>query len=322
MKKVNKISIAKALISLAFIIIVFYKIEIDNFSNLFYEINIFFLVLFFLLMPVMIFVSTLKWKILLRALNVNIPMKRLIILYQFGILFNNVLPSSVGGDVIVTYELSSVSKKVPESIVSVFMNRFTGLLVLLPASFFSLIYMHSLNYIIFKLALILLLIASIIVFILMYDNRSLLILERYITFSFVQTGVRKFHKIQNALTLYRHKKMDIVLSLILSVIFFFLMIINIYLGCLSFNFTPHILGILVILPFIQIISMLPISFGGIGLQEWTYIVTFPLIGLNVSLGVAVSLLLRLKSIISGIIGGLLYIFVLKAGSKKIVKYNV
>jgi uncharacterized membrane protein YbhN (UPF0104 family) len=75
-------------------------------------------------------VSTLRWRILARALGFERPMRQLTGMYFIGMYFNLLLPTSVGGDVVRAWYLDGGSKRRLAAFVSVFLDRVSGLMVL------------------------------------------------------------------------------------------------------------------------------------------------------------------------------------------------
>jgi len=71
-----------------------------------------------------------RWLALLRALDIGVPLGRLVKLYFVGTFFNIFLLSGFGGDAIRMMELARHSKKTPEAIGTVLVDRATGLWVL------------------------------------------------------------------------------------------------------------------------------------------------------------------------------------------------
>jgi uncharacterized membrane protein YbhN (UPF0104 family) len=71
-----------------------------------------------------------RWLALLRALDIDVPLQRLIRLYYVGTFFNIFMPSGFGGDAIRIVELARYSEKTPEAIGTVLVDRATGLWVL------------------------------------------------------------------------------------------------------------------------------------------------------------------------------------------------
>lgn len=60
----------------------------------------------------------------------------------------------------------------------------------------------------------------------------------------------------------------------------------------------------VFVPLITVFTMLPISLGGIGVQEGAFAYFFSLVGMSLAGALALSLLLRVLSIVASLPGGL------------------
>jgi uncharacterized membrane protein YbhN (UPF0104 family) len=71
-----------------------------------------------------------RWSALLRALDIRVPLERLVRLYFVGTFFNIFLLSGIGGDAIRAIELARYTQKTPEAIGTVLVDRATGLWVL------------------------------------------------------------------------------------------------------------------------------------------------------------------------------------------------
>jgi len=72
-----------------------------------------------------------RWMVLLRAHQIDVPLGRLVRLYYVGTFFNIFLLSGFGGDAIRVLELSRHTERIPEAIGTVLVDRATGLWVLL-----------------------------------------------------------------------------------------------------------------------------------------------------------------------------------------------
>ncbi len=76
-------------------------------------------------------VSALRWRLLARPLGFDRPLSQLVGYYFIGMYFNLLLPTSVGGDVVRAWYLIDGPGKRLRAFLSVFIDRFSGLLVLL-----------------------------------------------------------------------------------------------------------------------------------------------------------------------------------------------
>ena len=89
---------------------------------------------------VSIVLSAVRWEQVLHALDLRVPLKRLTSHYFAGQFVSNVLPTTIGGDVL---RIARVSRDLgghrPESVASVVIERLTGWLVLPLISFIGLV---------------------------------------------------------------------------------------------------------------------------------------------------------------------------------------
>jgi uncharacterized membrane protein YbhN (UPF0104 family) len=76
-------------------------------------------------------VSSIRWHMLARPLGFHRPLAHLVSFYFIGMFFNLVLPTSVGGDVVRAWYLDARSGRRLAAFLSVFVDRLSGLLVLL-----------------------------------------------------------------------------------------------------------------------------------------------------------------------------------------------
>jgi uncharacterized membrane protein YbhN (UPF0104 family) len=76
-------------------------------------------------------VSSLRWQLLARPLGFTHSLARCTAFYFIGMYFNLFLPTSVGGDVVRAVYLNGGSGRRLNAFLSVFLDRFTGLLILL-----------------------------------------------------------------------------------------------------------------------------------------------------------------------------------------------
>ena len=65
------------------------------------------------------FLGFLRWRMLLNATNIYIPLKKLISSFSGGVFFNVFLPSTIGGDIVRSADLAEHTKKTKEVIATV-----------------------------------------------------------------------------------------------------------------------------------------------------------------------------------------------------------
>jgi glycosyltransferase 2 family protein len=86
-----------------------------------------------------IVLSALRWHQVLRALGLRTRLRRLVPLYFAGQFVSNVLPTTIGGDVLRVSRLSKENGDPPDTFASVVLERLTGWLVLPLITFFGLL---------------------------------------------------------------------------------------------------------------------------------------------------------------------------------------
>jgi glycosyltransferase 2 family protein len=85
-----------------------------------------------------IVLSALRWHQVLHALGLSARLRRLVPLYFAGQFVSNVLPTTIGGDVLRVARLSKENGDTPDTFASVVLERLTGWLVLPLITFFGL----------------------------------------------------------------------------------------------------------------------------------------------------------------------------------------
>jgi uncharacterized protein (TIRG00374 family) len=318
MKRPKPGVLLRAIVSGALLAYVLMRVQWAEARDLVGQTDWFFLVVSVAVGIAMIFVSAWKWYLLLRARGKHLSLIRLFQLYLVGYFFNNVLPTNVGGDVIRGYEAGRELDDKATAMASVFVERFTGLtaLVLLAViSFVSNLKLFGDTRFAFALAAAALIYTS--VFIIVVDPRPLALLSRLVRNTPLKKLMPKLQKLQEAISSYRNHRGSLYVAMVLSFVFYLLAVLNGFVSTLAFGEFVPLTNFLVIVPVIMVISMIPISLGGIGLQEWGFLFTYTAIGAGGSLGLVVAILIRLKAVFYGIIGGTLHL--LKGGGRVTMK---
>ena len=126
-------------ISIILFVILFHSKEIDLHSLLDYirSANKPFLLLAFFLSLLNYILCFFRWNILLKAANIHLPVKRVVISFCGGVFFSLFLPSSIGGDFARSIDLAKHTQKTKEVIATVFMDRLIGYVGLASVTLFS-----------------------------------------------------------------------------------------------------------------------------------------------------------------------------------------
>lgn len=272
--------ILKLIISSVLLYLIISRTGIDKVASTLSGINLFSFFGAALIYVFSIYLSSIRWRLLLPD---GQKKGRLFSLSLMGSFFNIFLPGIVGGDAVKAYYLNSDLKNnqdqknssLATAIASVFIDRYIGFCALillgLTAFAFGFRYMSG-SYIQWALPLITLLFVggSVLVFWIRIGNRFKLISELYGYFY-----------------LYSKQKKVLVESLFLSLGVQVLGIIAVYILSLGLKIQVPLLSLFIFIPIISAITMIPISISGLGLREASFVLLLGL--LNVSPAQATSI---------------------------------
>lgn len=273
------------------------------------RLSIFLLVFVLYIITLTIASYRLKW--VMHVQKTHLKISEAVYLNFVGHFFNQLLPTSFGGDVVKAYYLSRKTKNKLGSFTAVFADRFLGLITIVFIASFALIFLKGPFYPKVRLAIIFILLFSI--------AASLFLLNRKLAkkFFFLK-AILKFLKldkktetIYNALNIYKHHRGVIIKSLILSLAVQSFSFYLIYLLSKALYIAIPLKLVFFVMPLVSFASMLP-SIGGLGFREGAFIIFFvPFMTRDQAF--ALSLLWDGVLILISILGGILYAF--KGGFK-------
>jgi len=288
-QKLNKILllIVKLSISSGLLYLVLSKTGTEKVLSIIKTVNPFAFVSAILIYIFSIYVSTMRWQLLLTE---KVKKSRLFSLYLMGSFFSTFLPGIVGGDAVKSYYLYKETNKGSLSLASVFMDRFIG--------FISLMTIGLIAYVLgFK-----------------YVRRTIIewllpvMVLSFLTVSFVIFGFRLGKKIKMLSEFYeyfyeyRNKRNIIIKTLGLSAIIQALNIISVYIISLGIGQNIPLHYFFIFFPIIVTIASLPISISGIGVREGAFVLLFGIIGISPEMATAMSFTWFLSVAFGGLAG--------------------
>ena len=255
----------------------------------------------------------LRWEMLLRAAKLFIPLKRIIISFSGGIFFSLVLPSTIGGDLTRSIDLSLHTKKPHEVVATVLLDRLSGyaglVILVLVSVFFGWGYVRENKFILISVTIITLLLAAVL---LVLFNRPA---YRKINSVLQSPGAGKireaFRGLHREIHIFRDRKKVLAQNLLLSVLIQSIGPLTLYLICLSLGQKINFLYFLIFIPIIGAITLIPISIGGLGVRENLTVYLFSYAGLSENVAAGMALLNFSFILLCGIIGGLIYVFTVR-----------
>ncbi|MCK9555894.1 flippase-like domain-containing protein [bacterium] len=265
-------------------------------------------------------ISFIRWYFLLRVHDINIPFKRVISLGFIGVLFNNVMPSTVGGDIVKAYYATKDTSKRAAVVTTVLVDRIIGmgslLLISVAAAPFFLFngQLRELSAV-----LIAIFIFALFVFWLMLHPK---LMQKI---SLLKKGgiSGKLIEMYQAFYFYKDKTRVLIWSVIMSVILQLIMIYVQYVFIRAMGYkNADFADFLILIPAITYICAIPISIMGWGVGEAAYKTLFNLVGISSVYSVGLSLISRISMMVINLIGLPLYINHKPTESLKEIKESI
>ena len=254
------------------------------------------------------FLGFLRWRMLLRAADICIPLKKLISSFSGGVFFSIFLPSTIGGDIVRSADLAEHTRKAKTVIATVFLDRLSGysglVIVILPAIFLGRDLAHD-NVVFSSIAVIIAVL--VIVLLILFNNRIYSVITKFLSAPGAGRVKEAIKDIHQEIHIFRNHKKVIIHNLALSTLIQVISPLSIYFIACSLGLKVNFIYFLIFLPIIGAITLIPISIGGLGLREGLFVVYFAKAGVIKQLALAMSLLSFSFVVIFGAIGGLIYV---------------
>ena len=245
------------------------------------------------------FLSVMRWRVLLLAQHIDIPLPCLFRSYMVAIFFNNLLPSTIGGDVVRVHDTYRIGKNKGGAVAAVFVDRLLGIFVLMSFVLLSLLisgqfkFFSSYMYVCIMISIAA--IAIITVFFRIFNKKI---------FNYFRCFNIKIIKIINNLK--EHKKIIFIATLLsiglqINVVLYYFLISS------SIGVEVTIMKFFFIVPVAVFGMMIPISINGIGLRENIFVFMMSIYQVNKNNSIAIAWIDYGMIVMLGIIGGIIYI---------------
>ena len=296
-------------VSLGLLGFVLYQADWSEVAGYIGQIKPLWVVLFFLIIPVNVGLCVAKWQALLAARGRRVGFGLLFGLYVLGQFFNNLLPTSIGGDAVRAVILSRRLNAPKLATGSIVVERLTGIACLVLIGIVIVIFSGPVRQNLLLVGLVGLSIVMYIgVMVAIIDPRLLLLVRRLCRrWRIAMRLVSKLVRFQRFLRAYGRHRAVMAVTMVLSVLFYVGTIGNVYLACRAIGQEVPLLDICAIAPLAMLVTLIPISINGLGLQEWAFTATFAAFGLPPTLGLSASLLVRVRNLIWSALGYLVYV---------------
>lgn len=250
-----------------------------------------------------------RWQMLLKAVKINLSLKRTIISSAGGIFFSLFLPSTIGGDLVRSVDLAAHTKRPREVIATVLLDRLSGYVGLVALALLSLAIGWKLVPLKSVLPAVFIITSILVLGLLVLFNKFAYNKVNQFLHSPGAGRIRESIKnLHQEIHIFRRNKKVILKNLGISFLIQLGSPLTFYVIALSLGIKISIVYFFVFLPIIGAITLLPISIGGLGLRDATTIFFFGTIGVTKDLAFAMSLVSFFFIVILSGVGGLIYVF--------------
>jgi len=286
---------------------IFTRDGLQRFSELWTSVNWTLVIVSILVALLQNVVSVLKWRVVVLAKRLRGGVWQLLQYLYVGRLYNLILPTSMGGDVIRIYRLGKLNDSMERGAASVFVDRFTGMLLLLVLAGIAVMVSFRGSSELFLLALLFVFGVTVALGWGALDPRFASLLERLagrLDNELLKKVAAKFDSFQASIRDLRGNRRFFTGILFYSALFYAFAVMNVWTSALAFEWNVQLLDMVIAVPLIMLVMNLPVSIGGLGLMEASFTVGFELLGYSAELGLTTALLMRAKTLIDALVGGL------------------
>lgn len=289
------------------IVYLLYRVDIRSILSSLNSAHLFWLGGAFSLLFVGRIISGYRWKLLLAAQGIDVPLKTLISSLLVGQFFNNFFPTTIGGDVVRAYDISKYSKNTAVSMTAILIERLTGFLALLLIAAFALVFgFHTIGDTFLLWVLIGFFSLILLLFLGLFNPTLSGQIRRIFDFRGLSRIKGKIDKIYQALDLYKSRRKDLLITFLLGFLLQINVVAHYYFIGLALGLNVSLLYFFIIIPLILMILLLPVSINGIGVRENAYVLFFGKVGVEGSMSIAFSWLAFGMALVIGIVGGIIY----------------
>ena len=255
------------------------------------------------------YLTTYKWRVLLRAKSMDYPFNQLLSVVWVSNFLGHFLPSAVGGDNVRMFTMARGNPRAPEAVSTVMMERFTGVgslgLLAMLGGVWSYARWGKQEILV---AVMLPVGVLVLAMVLLWSGPGNALLTWILGHFHRFPGHAFFSKVHLAIRDFRSRPAAVAISLAVSTLIQMNRVASIFLLSRALGLDLFIGEALVLVPAVLFIAMLPLSIGGLGVQEGAFVVIFRLVGISTEAAFGLSLLARVNALISNMPGGLFLLF--------------
>ncbi len=251
-------------------------------------------------------ISAYRWQVLLRAKDVHVPLSQLFSYYMIGMFVNNFMPGSIGGDVVKSYYLFKRTRKLEITVVSVFLERFAGLLGLCLLAIIALVigyqYLQSPMVVASVVGSAVILVLIVVVLWQLPNLAARVPLVSRLAPKHIRESASELYI---ALASYRHHVPTLFVAIGISTVLQLLLAAYYAIASIAMGIPINLIYFLLFLPAVTLVSLIPLSLGGLGIRETAMVILFGAAGISRPDVMAVSLTIHIINTLLSLWGGIL-----------------
>ena len=306
-------------LKLALLCIIFYwifkSVNIKETINVLEKINVIYFCIAFLLSNISNIFLTIKWKRLAAPLKIKSNFSELLKLNYISIFYSSFLPGQSSGELIKGLRMAKKESSMQKVWIPIFIDKITNLLIILIIGFVAILSdktFRTNTTLVFAVSL-LTISFSIITLILFSDNtRQFADFLRAKLIKCLKFLKLKTDQLENFSLNYleSYKKHDLLMfeTFIWSVLIKLPHVFAFYFLALSLNISLTLIQCAWLFSIVSLVTLIPISFSGLGVRESTLIVILSSLGIERFNSLSLSMLIFLTGILVAIIGGICELF--------------
>jgi len=293
-------NIIKLIITIAIFYFLFRNIDFVEFSKLILNSHGGWIVVALLMQLMSTYLAAYRWFKISQLLVFKEKLSFYVQSYFKGTFFNQVLPSSIGGDAVRIIDLTREGYDKKDALYGVFVDRVVGLVGLLVLNLAATLIFFGTFERDFSLLIILITLSGISGFALLFQLHRLTFLENI-------KGLNLFVRLANRLNSLYASRMLLIKHISISVVVHLFSVLTMYGLSLALGLDLSFQTLLIAVPPVFLLTIVPISLAGWGVREGAMIGIFMLVGADQTKVLAMSILYGLLLILSALPGSYFWI---------------
>jgi hypothetical protein len=249
-----------------------------------------------------------RWGVVMRWRGISVSPAYLLESYFISIFFSTFLPSSMGGDVVRAYEAARDTGQGKESVVSVLIERGSGMLGLFAAGSLGALLMPGLPLSIIVLSHGLFIGALLAIWLLWHDFTGTFL--RWVARRLparIGPSWGKLIRLYDEFRLYRREWRLLGSVMAQTTLTLILTLVSVYCVLRAFGSHLSFAAFAPVFSIITAIDVIPFSISGLGVREGSYVVLLGLLGVSETMALGTALIVRLIVTVLALIGGIMFL---------------